>query len=1084
MATTERMVGAFEYTLGQIRDSGQIDLSTYHLELGKLFQKRHQNQPNLRDLNNTVLHLQTGVNLSVSTDYQEMIFHWQNLADCYLKRYTELDVAADIESAVQCFQAMIDIIPDVDSHNKAAGCVMLAKALKKQFQKTKNLDDLDLRIQTMNVANDLISAHDPLTKVTCLSQLGSCYSDRYHQLEDIHDLEAALTYENAAAGLLPDDHAEKPRSWNILGARYHTRYQQSEDPEDLQTALQCLQRALELTPLAHPDRARWIHDLAVAHNSRFESLNQREDNDLALKLHHASIDLTADDDPKKASGLLALGNAYHARYMHFGELKDLEKAFKFRNQAMGNVADSPDPEHLHNLGVTYQLRYSRLGNVADLDLALTYLQQAVEATADGFQAKTMYLKNLGMAYLARHRRTLAVDDLELALKFTYAAKQCIPDGSVQQADVLRTLSSLHSLQYQFSQDNHDAEVALKYALGSLSLTPKDHPQHVTQLFEISRNYSTVFEYTGELVNLEKALSYGRDAVEHIPNGHLHKAMGMMELGSLYITRYQQLKQQVDMDEAVKWFSTSLQGPYDDPVAAWNKLRDWAEFTFEEQPLYAIPAIQAAFRILAEPLWIGHPLPVRHEAIKRLDIPSALSFAFKCCLSMSESNDDLADIIEILEQGMGTVYQQMQQLKLEDIELPAEHAKEFQELSRSLYTLESEPSMELFNQRESILHSIRAHTGFEKFLLPRTYLQLREAVQGGPVVILSSHPSNCHALVLFPSKKAPIELQFFGATNTSLRSRRLWLKHHHLGRQLRQVHHERLAGRREAVDANGSAPSLKDLLQWLWENVVSGVYESLRRGGRLWWLTTGEFSGLPVHACVPLDQNDRFIHSYTSTLSALCEGYAAGHRRDTAQSRLSLVGVSRTGAHLRNHLPGVEDEMRNISAVVPSGLITSLHNAQATPQAVSSEIQTSSWLHLACHGKQDLVNPTKTHLVLHGGNLELETILRMPLSNAQVVFLAACETAMGDSQLVNESFHLSGGLIAAGFRGAVGTLWAIDDRDGPLVAKWFYEQVFRNGEERDMPKAEDAAEALNFAIRELRKTGVSEERWAAFVHLGV
>jgi CHAT domain-containing protein len=46
---------------------------------------------------------------------------------------------------------------------------------------------------------------------------------------------------------------------------------------------------------------------------------------------------------------------------------------------------------------------------------------------------------------------------------------------------------------------------------------------------------------------------------------------------------------------------------------------------------------------------------------------------------------------------------------------------------------------------------------------------------------------------------------------------------------------------------------------------------------------------------------------------------------------------------------------------------------------------------------------------------LETILRMPLQNAQFVFLAACQTAMGDTQLVNESFHLGGVFITAGFQ---------------------------------------------------------------------
>jgi CHAT domain-containing protein len=58
---------------------------------------------------------------------------------------------------------------------------------------------------------------------------------------------------------------------------------------------------------------------------------------------------------------------------------------------------------------------------------------------------------------------------------------------------------------------------------------------------------------------------------------------------------------------------------------------------------------------------------------------------------------------------------------------------------------------------------------------------------------------------------------------------------------------------------------------------------------------------------------------------------------------------------------------------------------------------------------------------------------MPLPNAQFVFLAACQTAMGDTQLVNESFHLGGGFIIAEFQSAIGTMWSINDDDGPVVA---------------------------------------------------
>jgi CHAT domain-containing protein len=76
--------------------------------------------------------------------------------------------------------------------------------------------------------------------------------------------------------------------------------------------------------------------------------------------------------------------------------------------------------------------------------------------------------------------------------------------------------------------------------------------------------------------------------------------------------------------------------------------------------------------------------------------------------------------------------------------------------------------------------------------------------------------------------------------------------------------------------------------------------------------------------------------------------------------------------------------------------------------------------------------------------------------------------------------LGGGFIAAGFRGAIGTLWSMNDTDGPLVSEIIYSHLFRNGRH---PQASDAAEALQVAVNELKKK-VPFERWIAFIHMGV
>jgi CHAT domain-containing protein len=204
------------------------------------------------------------------------------------------------------------------------------------------------------------------------------------------------------------------------------------------------------------------------------------------------------------------------------------------------------------------------------------------------------------------------------------------------------------------------------------------------------------------------------------------------------------------------------------------------------------------------------------------------------------------------------------------------------------------------------------------------------------------------------------------------------------------------------------------------------------------------------------------------------------KKSSSAPKVGVVGVSYTGFGRTNYLKGVEEEIRKIRSVIGPGL-ECLEHEQATPEAVKLQLRGCSWVHLACHGTQDLLEPTQSCLWLYGGKLALDTILEVPLSNAEFVFLAACQTATGDAILVNESFHLGGGFIAAGFQSAVGTLWSMNDEDGPLVAEIFYSHLFRDGQQ---PQADDTAEALQLAVKELKAKNVPYERRIPFIHMGV
>lgn len=228
----------------------------------------------------------------------------------------------------------------------------------------------------------------------------------------------------------------------------------------------------------------------------------------------------------------------------------------------------------------------------------------------------------------------------------------------------------------------------------------------------------------------------------------------------------------------------------------------------------------------------------------------------------------------------------------------------------------------------------------------------------------------------------------------------------------------------------------------------------------------------------MDSN--FIQSYTPTLDALIHGNSK--QGGTADDILTAVGVVEIKSDLGHwaKLPSVEKELDAVTELL-GRQGQQLKDSNATIADVVKEMESSSWLHLACHGHQAPNDPLKSGLMLYDGMLELGQILDIDLPKAKFVYLSACETAMGDGKLSNEAMHLAGGFIAAGFQGAIGTLWSIADKDGPKVAEIVYQTVLGEDKVLDVKMA---ALGLHLAIQKLRKDGAPLYQWMPFIHMGI
>jgi CHAT domain-containing protein len=144
---------------------------------------------------------------------------------------------------------------------------------------------------------------------------------------------------------------------------------------------------------------------------------------------------------------------------------------------------------------------------------------------------------------------------------------------------------------------------------------------------------------------------------------------------------------------------------------------------------------------------------------------------------------------------------------------------------------------------------------------------------------------------------------------------------------------------------------------------------------------------------------------------------------------------------------------------------------------------SRWVHFACHGVQDVLYPTESALLLAGSSrLTLSSIIQLALPHADLAFLSACHTATGDQDLQEESVHLAAGMLLAGYRGVIATMWTIMDNDAPQIARDVYEQLFKI----TPPNPTHAAEALHVAVQKLRHESGKKSffHWVPFIHFGV
>ncbi|TDL18329.1 hypothetical protein BD410DRAFT_775091 [Rickenella mellea] len=537
--------------------------------------------------------------------------------------------------------------------------------------------------------------------------------------------------------------------------------------------------------------------------------------------------------------------------------------------------------------------------------------------------------------------------------------------------------------------------------------------------------------------------------------------------------------------------------------------EWSHCAHKHQNIDStLEAYTTAFKLLPRISWLGLTIASRHHALLRYAIHLARNGAAASLLA-----GDLEQALEWLEQGRSVVWGQLLQLRspIDDLyeinldlamrlssvalALEKEGCKENSLMSASQSDAKISPEQaiqknhQLADKWDSLVKCAQKLPGFEHFMLPKQFSELRQATFHCPVVVLNISIYRCDALIVESPSMPPHQVHLENLTYRKAQALQITLQKILSADGIRDRTEER-HGESAFEDHSCANEVFRHLLAELWSSVVRPVLDCLKscqaENGpfRICWCPTGPLMFLPIHAAGVYNADglalvslaDIAISSYTPTLSALLN---RSPQRDKKPA-FKFLAVIQPNAPGGNPLPGTIEELKGLQKHVPTSSLQILKGPDATTTTVLSGMEECSWVHLACHGIQDVSDPMQSGLLLQDGRLKLSRIIQKHITHAEFVFLSACQTATGDERRPEEAIHLAAGMLVAGFKGVIGTTWSIRDNDAPFVADKVYGQLLKNGE----PSGVHPAVALHEAVQELRKrSGPNFSSWVPFIYMG-
>ncbi|KAG1736576.1 CHAT domain-containing protein [Suillus lakei] len=972
-----------------------------------------------------------------------------------------------------------------------------------RYKARGDISDLDAAIEHSEAAIHICPT-ESTNYFPLLTHVNNALSTRFAQRQDVGDLKRIIDYCDSALRDFPHHHISTRVLAMDRADALLQRYFHEGGMDALEHAISFYRDIMQDLSGGHQAFSRVLIQLASALQARFEQNGKSDDLNCAVNHYRTACEACPPGHDDYSAAFSGLGNALLLRHQIFGPLGDLDESLVHLAhvvEARTLATNHPDyPKGLANFAYAIFVRYQNQHDVTDLDIAVSYLKLALDHPnqSEGRHILTY----LATVLSARYDEREDIDDLQESIKMFEKALPMFGPQNPQALHLRRNLACSLQKMYEKRQTIEDLNAAVAHFEAYMTISPENHPDLPLALISLASCRHMRAKASKDDDGFRNAILLLAVASEKLPEAHPWVFLIYRLYTTIFKDYYRLTGNTSFLEKAFQYHELASSAP---GIHTWDQLSmafRWRTDADAFHHMSALEAYKTSMKLLDRHIMATPTLSGRYKALLGTilrDTPSLAADATACAII----EGDLELAVELSEQGRGLLWSQMSRFRttLDELRVFDDEghrlADEFESLSAQLERRQSDSSgvgtvpqslrrsqleqearhyRQLSSQWDAVVTKIRQKQGFAYFLNPMPYKELRAAAIAGPVVIINASIKRCDGIIITkegPPRLIPLphaSLAGIATTSNDLRN---------VLRNTGGVGEERM---RET--------QLIPVLRRLWDAVLAPIVEELLtivpKGSRVWWCPTSKLTSMPIHAAGPYRKGasnmpNIYVSSYTPTISALIRS-----RRQNA-SKIALntpsfvsIGQSKPNSGSgERELEAVGAELELVKSLVPSSMSCSeVSGDEGTVSGATQALKTNSWVHLACHGRQDFVQPFESSFALRDKPLRLLDIIQAEPENPEFAFLSACHTAVGDKNAPDEVIHLAAGMQFCGFRSVIGTMWAVDDTTAHHMVKEFYDAMFTGKID-----CRNAARALNKASKSVDKDKVPMDQRVVFIHIG-